>query len=178
MSQLFREEAINAKRSTGLGRIVLIRPVTFAFLTALGVACALAVVLFLSLGQYTKRAHVSGVLVPDKGLIKIVAATPGVVLERRVYEGQAVRSGDVLFVLTMQRQLAGPSTAAMGADEAILGTLRQRRSSLEREQESQVQLVEKQRQQMAQRLRDTQAEADKVNQQVATQRERLASAQQ
>jgi membrane fusion protein len=182
VSQLFRNEAIDAKRDQWLGRIVLIRPTSFGFLTMLGLVCALGVVLFLCFGQYTKRAHVQGLLVPDKGLIKVVAPAQSVVVERRVHEGQVVSAGDVLFVLTLERQLSttvdsDTARAPVNANEAILGTLQVRKQSLVDEQGSQAQLTEKQHEQLATRVHGMEAEGAKVDQQIATQRERLASAQ-
>ncbi|MEO8154145.1 MAG: HlyD family efflux transporter periplasmic adaptor subunit [Rhizobacter sp.] len=180
MPDLFRTEAVNARADHRLGRIVLVRPITFGFLTAIGVAFAVAVVLFLCLGQYTKRAHVQGLLVPDKGLIRVMAPSQGVITERRVQEGDAVRAGQVLFVLTTERQFSGNGVGAQGAtvnaSEAILQTLQVRKQSLNEEKDGQQLLLEKQRDQLARRVHDMNAEAEKMGQQVATQKQRLASA--
>lgn len=55
---LFRQAAINAQRHQSIGHIVLVRPISFAFLTALGVALATQILGYLGLDRYTKRAHV------------------------------------------------------------------------------------------------------------------------
>lgn len=61
---MFRQKALDAQHAGGLGEIVLIRPVSFTFLTLLAAAMALLVVGFFLFGSYTKRSTVSGQLVP------------------------------------------------------------------------------------------------------------------
>ncbi|MBI3898699.1 MAG: HlyD family efflux transporter periplasmic adaptor subunit [Gammaproteobacteria bacterium] len=63
----------------------------------------MVVIAFLTWGSYTKRSTVVGQLVPTADLIKIYVPQPGIVVERRVKEGQRVPSGDVLYVLTSDR---------------------------------------------------------------------------
>ena len=113
---LFRQAAIDAQRNQSLVRIVLVLPIAFTFLTALGVAIATLILTFLALGQYTKRAHVQGLLVPQAGLIHVDAPASGLVEQQNVREGQSVEAGQVLFVLNAERQmeaghLQGPGTA-------------------------------------------------------------------
>ena len=52
---MFRQEALDAQHAGGLGEIVLIRPVSFTFLTLLAAAMALLVVGFFLFGSYTRR---------------------------------------------------------------------------------------------------------------------------
>lgn len=71
---MFRQEALDAQHAGGLGEIVLIRPVSFTFLTLLAAAMALLVVGFFLFGSYTKRSTVSGQLVPASGQVKVQRA--------------------------------------------------------------------------------------------------------
>ena len=122
---LYRKQALAAQRSVGLGDIVLIRPVSFALVTAVLGGFVLAVCLFLAFGTYTKRATVSGQLAPDAGLLKLYVPQAGVVLERPAREGQHVRAGDVLYVVSGDQQSALGDT-----QQAISGQIRQREDSL------------------------------------------------
>lgn len=122
---LFRKQALAAQRAAPLGDIVLIRPVSFAMVTAALGGFVLLVCLFLAFGTYTKRATVSGQLAPDTGLLKLYVPQPGVVLERRVQEGQQVKAGDVLYVVSGDQQSAVGDT-----QEVISGQIRQRQDSL------------------------------------------------
>ncbi|HEY0906933.1 MAG TPA: HlyD family efflux transporter periplasmic adaptor subunit [Methylophilus sp.] len=100
---LFRSAALNAQKNKWLGTILLIRPVSYLFLTGVAVVCALIVIAFLTWGTYTKRSAVIGQLVPEFGLVKVYAPQFGVVVEKRVQEGQHVQQGDVLFILSSER---------------------------------------------------------------------------
>ena len=85
---LFRPEALEAQRQQWLGRVQLVRPLSLRVLTAGVVLVAVSLVAFLSLAQYTRKSTAAGVLVPDRGLIRLVPAAAGTVLERRISEGQ------------------------------------------------------------------------------------------
>ena len=128
---MFRQEALDAQHAGGLGEIVLIRPVSFTFLTLLAAAMALLVVGFFLFGSYTKRSTVSGQLVPASGQVKVHAPQAGIVLRKFVQEGQAVRRGERLMVLSSERygSDAGPVQAG------ISRRLEQRRDSLRDELE-------------------------------------------
>ena len=100
---LFRQQALASHKPKWMGEIVLIRPVSFTFLTLFAVALAGLICVFFAWGSYTKRSTVTGQLTPDTGLLKIYVPQPGIVLEKHVTEGQAVRSGDILYVLSSER---------------------------------------------------------------------------
>jgi multidrug efflux pump subunit AcrA (membrane-fusion protein) len=51
----------------------------------------------------SSRAHVSGYLAPSKGLIKIYAPEVGTLIEKHAREGQRMKRGDALFVLSTER---------------------------------------------------------------------------
>ena len=59
------------------------------------------------------------------------------VLERRVAEGQTVRQGEVLFVVSSDRS----SSSTRDAQAAVLGQLTERRESLRREQDKQAEIM-------------------------------------
>src|SRR5436190_23416709 len=93
---LFRQEALDYKRDTWLGDILISRPTSFAYLAWLFFIISLATLAYLIWGEYTKKARVTGYLVPDQGLIKIYVQQPGTITELRIKEGQGVKKGDVL----------------------------------------------------------------------------------
>ena len=64
----------------------------------------LLIISFLMGGSYTKRSTVSGQLAPDIGVLKIYAPQPGTVLEKRVREGQLVKRGELLYLVSSERQ--------------------------------------------------------------------------
>ena len=129
---LFRSEVLTHRERDWLGSIQLIRPVSLGVLTALVVLVAVAVAAYLALGEYTRKARVSGYLVPDRGVIRLVAPQPATVVESHVAEGRAVRRGDVLFVLAVgQATMSGDTQAAVQSSIAsrtlsLQGAARQR----------------------------------------------------
>lgn len=126
MTTLFRPEVIEGRQQAWLGSIQLVRPVPLAVLTALVLVIAVAVGAFLIEGRYTRKAHVSGYLVPDRGVLRLVPAQAGIVAQSQAVEGRAVRRGDVLFVLAVdQPSLAGDTQAA------VQHSLAERRRSLQ-----------------------------------------------
>ena len=170
---LFRPEALEAQRQQWLGRVQLVRPLALSVLTAGVVAVALALVAFLGLAQYTRKATALGVLVPDRGLIRLVPATAGTVLERHVVEGQSVRAGDVLFVIGVERALLEPAAQAQ-----VQRSLDERRRSLEGAARQEQGLVRARASALQRRVQALELELAQVDSEAGLQRQRLALAEQ
>ena len=169
---LYRHQALAAQRSCGLGDIVLIRPVSFAWVTTILAGFVLAVCLLLAFGTYTKRATVSGQLAPDAGLIKLHVPQSGVVLERRVREGQRVSAGDVLYVVS------GDQQSALGETQAAISTqIRQRQESLRQAREKTLLLQRGEHASQATAVASLKAQLAAMDQQIAGQRDRITLAQ-
>ncbi len=126
MTGLFRPESVEHQSHSWLGGIQLVRPVPLALLTGLVACTAIATGLFLFQGEYTRKAHVLGVIVPDRGLLRLPSPAVGTVVERRVTEGASVLAGDVLFVISVDR-----STLNGDAQSAVQGSLDARQRSLQ-----------------------------------------------
>jgi membrane fusion protein len=170
-STLFRQEALDAQRDRQLGDVLLARTVALSILTILGVLLGLAVVLFAAFAQYTRKVHVPGFLAPSQGLIKVHATQSGVLVEKRVVEGQHVARGATLFVLSSERSMPHVPEAHATAMER----LRERRASLGRDIERQATLGRVDRQDLQQRKLAAEAELAQLQAALATQNERLVS---
>ncbi|HBO5136907.1 HlyD family efflux transporter periplasmic adaptor subunit [Pseudomonas aeruginosa] len=169
---MFRQEALDAQHAGGLGEIVLIRPISFTFLTLLAAAMALLVVGFFLFGSYTKRSTVSGQLVPASGQVKVHAPQAGIVLRKFVQEGQAVRRGERLMVLSSERygSDAGPVQAG------ISRRLEQRRDSLRDELEKLRRLQDDERDSLTSKVASLQRELTTLAAQTDSQQRLLALA--
>jgi membrane fusion protein len=163
---IFRREALESQQASWIGEIQLVRPLSLALLTGSVAVAVLAVGVFLAFGEYTRKVRVSGVLVPDRGLIRILPPQDAVVLERRVAEGASVRAGDVLFVLSLDRAAVGGDTQA-----TVQRTLAERERSLRDALEQQHALLASQTTALKQR------QADLVNERGALQAESALLAQ-
>ncbi|MBO1015251.1 HlyD family efflux transporter periplasmic adaptor subunit [Achromobacter sp. SD115] len=169
---LYRKKALAAQHSVGLGDIVLIRPVSFALVTAVLAGFVLTICLFLAFGSYTKRATVSGQLAPDTGLIKLYVPQAGIVLESRVQEGQHVAAGDVLYVVSGDQQSALGET-----QEAISGQIRQREESLRLARQKTVLLQQGEHDSQTAAIASLKAQLAAMDNQIAGQRARIKLAE-
>lgn len=172
MKTLFRQEALTTQHQTWLGSIRLIRPLSFSLLATLTVLVAVGVVLFLGVGQYTRKAQVVGVLVPEKGVLRLFAPQTGTVLESAVVEGQVVKQGDVLFVLAV-----GRSTEQGDTQAAVQAGLSARQQSLQQATRQQMALMEAQKAGLERQQRDMQRELGQLDAEADLLRQRLALAQ-
>ena len=112
-----------------MGQIILTPRVSMHWLALVVALMGLAVVLFLTFGTYTRRSTVTGQLLPSAGVMRIVTPQIGVVVEKNVVEGQVVKKGDVLYVLSSDR--VGSGAREIQAD--ISQRVTERRRSMEAE---------------------------------------------
>ncbi len=134
-----------------------------------------AFVTFLTTAHYTKRVQVTGILMPDAGLVNVQPQQAGLVLERRVREGQTVRAGEVLFVLSSELQVQAQGRQT-GSNDAILHTLRQRQDSVDAERAQAAKLSAQQTAQWQRTAASLERELAQLGQEIATQQARVESA--
>ena len=166
---LFRQSALNAQHPKWLGEIILIRPLTFTFFTLFAATVALALIAFAYFGTYTKRSTVIGQLIPDTGLLKIYPTQTSVVVQKMIVDGQQVKQGDTLFVLSAERH----SNTQADVQAAISGQVLQRQQSyqLERRQTQQIQAEEKVA--LQQKIAAMQSELAQLNSGIGLQQSRV-----
>lgn len=112
---LFRQEVVQAAQDQWLGRIRIARPPSFAWVTGIAVVLAAALIAFAVLGQVSRKARLTGLLLPSEGLISVSAPQAGTVAELLVSEGQQVQAGQPLVRLTSPRLLAGGDATVLAA---------------------------------------------------------------
>lgn len=114
MSPLFRPESLRARAFSWLGRPLVLSPIpgiAFAVFALVFVALATALLAF---GDYTRRVRVTGVILPQEGLTRILAPQTGWISELRVGEGDKVARGDILYALGVD------ITTALGATQGTV----------------------------------------------------------
>ena len=122
---LFRAEAVAARQSQSLGAVLLEPRLSGRLLTWASMTAALAVLAFLLLGSYTRKAHVNGWLVPQQGLARIFAPQGGIITRVHAREGEWVKKGASLVTLSGEIQ----STSGGATQELVIQQLNARRSS-------------------------------------------------
>lgn len=122
----FRDEVLQSRRRGWLGSISLAQPLRSWLLTLVAAIVAMSIVLFVCLGSYTRRATVTGTLVPTQGLINVLAPATGIVSWLEVQEGERVGLGAPIAMVSVPRPTAD-NDEVLGAFEH---RLRQRTDSL------------------------------------------------
>jgi membrane fusion protein len=168
VTDLFRRQAVDHQRERFHGAIILTRHWSFTALTIVLACLAIAIPIFAATAGFTRKEAVTGVLVPDKGLIRLVAPQAGIVTAAPATDGQAVRPGEILFVLSGERANALGST-----ESTVAQTLRNRQGQIEQQLQQLEQQTSAQRASLDQRLaslgaglqeqgREWQLQSDKV----------------
>ncbi len=169
----FRQQAIAAQCNTLYGDTSVAQGPRTGLLVSVAVLVVAALLAFAAWGQYTRKEHVLGYLAPTSGLIKVYTPQAGTVLEKRVTEGQAVKQGDVLLVISSERS----STTTRDAQAAVLVQLTDRRDSLRREQNKQAEIDKLAAAAVSQRMHGLANEIEQARGQLELQRSRVASAE-
>ena len=171
---LFRQEALQRQDSPVLGDVRLITPPSAMFWIMFAATIGVLLIAFAVWGEYTRKAHVTGYLAPDKGLIKVLPPLAGTLIEKRVKEGQEVKQGDVLFVLSTDRS----TPVIANTQAATLRQLDQRRSSYESERTMQHDIDRLQQSGLKARIEAAGNEIALIDDALKTREKRLESAEQ
>lgn len=98
--QLYREGYFAAQATRAEGEVIIPASLSLTAYAWVSILLVLAIMLFLILGEYTRKARLEGVVMPSSGLIKVVARSAGQVTERLVAEGAVVKAGQALYRLS------------------------------------------------------------------------------
>lgn len=171
---LFRPQVLSERQAQWLGTILL-RPRTLQrWFAACALLCVAAIGATLFGASFTRKAHVSGWLVPQQGMLRVFAPRPGVASALLVHEGDEVRQGQPLMVLANEER-----SASMGDTQArIAQALALQRESLSAEQERTELAFRQQSASLEQRLAAIHTEQQYLEQEIALQNTRLQLAAQ
>jgi membrane fusion protein len=155
---LFRQEAMDALRSQEYGDITLVPGTSSRWLAMAGLCVIVGLATLIGWGSYTRRTTVGGQIHPSEGLIRVTATQPGIIVEQLVRDGQAVKRGNVLFVLSGDR---------LGSDNvnyqrSIAMQIESRRRSLEEDLKRSTQAEQEEAEQLKRRLVSLRAEQEQV----------------
>lgn len=150
---------------------MLARPVPMRLAAAVAALLALAIGLFLTFGEYTRKVRVTGQIVPAAGSIKVVADQFGRIAARMVEEGASVTVGQPMFNLTAERASGGG-----GVDIRIAALLSARQAELVQTRQLQTEELTQRAQALATRRRAVAAEIDSRQQEIALQNLQVQSA--
>lgn len=170
MVALFRAEAQASQQQAWLGSVQLHRPATLKWLSMLALGGVIAVGAFLFSTEYTRKARVNGLLVPERGVMRLSVPQSATVVARPVQDGQQVRQGDVLFVLSLD--------SANPTGDSLSRSLRERESSLNAAQAQQRELAQSQAASLKARVLTIQSTLQQADAELRLHAEREALARQ
>jgi membrane fusion protein len=166
---LFRPEVLAERQTQWLGTVIVKPRPSHRWFALFSAAAAFGLLALLFGATYARKAHVSGWLVPDQGVARVFAAQSGVVTRFLAREGEEVRKGQPLLVLSTEQQ-----SAALGNTQAsIARSLAMRRDSLDDEARQNHQLLRQQSAALSARLDALRTEQAELQEEIGLQQARL-----
>jgi membrane fusion protein len=112
---VFRQQAIDARKTEWLGTIRLRTPRLNAFMSVLAFVPVALLIVLLVFGRYTRHERVRGELVPSGGLLNLASPSAGTVARCFVSEGQLVTEGESVIEIK-----TGLSSVAVGDTSTVI----------------------------------------------------------
>jgi membrane fusion protein len=100
---LFRPQAVDARRRADLGAPLERSPLGARATASVAIIIVCGIALLACTIEVPRRATVRGYLAPERGVVRVRPAAPGVVAELAVREGDEVVAGQALLTLAMPR---------------------------------------------------------------------------
>ena len=169
---LFRPEVTASHSQQWLGAIRLAQPISGWLIAGVALIVTIILIAFITLGNVTKKARVTGITLPIGGSISISAPNAGLLVSSHVLEGQTVKAGQILFELSTERQ--GDKGEITGLVAQQLAT---RQQTLEAEQRLRTAQAVEKKQALAQRLNNLTTEASQLEQEIVLTQRRHSLAQ-
>ena len=173
MSSLFRKEAVEHQKDRLMGEVLLLQPISLVILTVVSVIVAVFIAAILYWGSYARRETVHGYLVPDSGIVKLYASSPGIISKSFVKEGEQVKEGAPLFTILAERRLeAGKDLSVVQLDEIQQAIFNKQKQIANTEAFSSLEL-----ERLEAQIQSVQAEINETVKTLTIQNERLSLAQ-
>jgi len=172
---VFRHEAMAAAQDTRpYGTVLLIGDRLMTRLAWAGMAVVVLILVFLLTFSTSRKVKWQGVVVPEGGTVSILAPSAGSVSQVLVAEGEDVKAGQALFVVSDARA----NTRIEGSVGSVSDLLATRRDSLEQEMTERHQQLDGQRGPLRARIVEYDRELQAMVEQERLQRDIVALAEQ
>jgi membrane fusion protein len=167
---LFRQEVVEFQQiGRQYGKVILVQPIPVRILSWLIAGFVALSISLLIIGQYSRKATVSGYLVPTAGTAKIFALQRGTITKVHVTEGQEVQEGQSLLTIdTGQISATGEDVNA-----AILDTLLNQREQLKRQIAQEDARMTSERERFTLLIQGLKTEISQIEAQIPLQQERI-----
>ena len=169
-TSLFRHEVVDFQEiERQFGRAILLQPISLKVITWFLAGFVALMLALLFIGQYSRKATVSGYLIPASGTAKIFAVQRGTITKVHVTEGQEVREQQPLLTIdTTQISATGEDVNA-----AILRTLLSQRDELNSQIAGEAQRQASERERLTLLIQGAKNEITQLEGQIPLQQERI-----
>lgn len=170
---LFRQEVAAARQSQWLGTVLLAPTISQGLLTGFATLAMAGLVSLLFFADYTRKERVNGWLVPEQGVVRVIAPQPGVIAQLHVRDGEQVSKGAPLVTLSAEIQ----SEALGSTQNEIVQRLKTRRESLISQRELQKHLLREETTGLLGRIAALRSEHDQLVEEARIQRHHASLAE-
>ncbi len=167
-ASLYRKEAIAHQRERAWGELVVATPRTARWFAWIGIALALAFVVFLGSATYTRKARAPAVLAFANDPVIVATTEAGTLISVDVKAGDLVKTGQRLATISTERTAGGEAVFAAGARDADA-----RRAAIAGERKQAQALLSAQQTQLAARITAFSAEASQLAREIDAQSDRV-----
>ncbi len=98
--RLFRSEVVDGQRNRNFGSVSINTPIKYTLLTLFFSILFILVFFFILLGEFSEKFIVKGYLESTKGVARVYPEKNGVVAKCFIHQGDEVKPGDKLFLMT------------------------------------------------------------------------------
>lgn len=123
---LFRDAVIRQERRSLPGTINLALPLSWTLVILALVAIITIIAIFVAIASHARTETAAGTILPDRGILQVVASRPGRVEEVSVTEGQRVARGQILAKVRVEED----DRNGLRSEAAALRSLGEQRASL------------------------------------------------
>jgi len=165
---LFRQEALESRRTTWLGDVLVSQPRAFKVMSLAIVALAIGLIAILAAGQYARKASATGYVSTSKGLVKVTSQAAGAIQTVLVKEGQRVKAGETLAIVNLETTTASGKLQSMSGD-----LISQRRRALSEQIEGGRRALTQERLALERKADSVRDEIERIDRQIDIQQTRL-----
>jgi membrane fusion protein len=164
ITPLFRKEVADAKKAAWLGQVQIAQPLPVTFVAIMSVALIASTMAYAGFATYTRRVHASGALMPSAGLITVASPSAGLITSSAVAEGQQVKEGDLLFIISLDATSTNGPT-----QERVIEHLKQQKLAVEKARALRLAGAEVEKQSLAEQIEKLKSQGKHLAEQVALQ---------
>lgn len=168
MSTLFRNEAIEGRKNKLMGEVLLTHSTPLSVFVAFAITLTITIFGFIYIGEYTRKERSTGQIRFTHGATKIYSSMPGRIRKKMVEEGQTVKQGEVLYMISLDR------VTTMGHTQNVIGEqMRRKKTFLLEQVKAQSAILAENERATNRKIADLETQISSVQKEIFLQNERL-----